>query len=126
MFHVRSIPPPAIPSSKSLTCPRHTAPHTGIGILAEAIVALENNPVPLKISRANPVFSSYQCFAETGNMPKDWEKAIKVGAKSQKGLEKFAKKLAESSLAGRAQVATTRAFDLISVSSKHNQRQGEP
>lgn len=95
-------------------------PHTGIGILAEAIVALENNPVPLKISRANPVFSSYQCFAETGNMPKDWEKAIKAGAKSQKGLEKFAKKLAESSLAGRAQVATTRAFDLISGGVKVN------
>ncbi|KAJ3251675.1 hypothetical protein HK103_002198 [Boothiomyces macroporosus] len=51
-------------------------PHTGIGILAEIIVALEDNPHQPELLASNPVLQTLQCINEHTNLLSTWQKFI--------------------------------------------------
>lgn len=94
--------------------------HTGIGILSQAIIELENHQVSPKLSRQNPVFGTYQCFAETGQLDKEWTHTIKRAAKSNRALKQLTSMIAKLDPVNKAMVTTTRAADLIEGGVKVN------
>jgi Gly-Xaa carboxypeptidase len=93
-----------------------TAEHTGIGLLALAITELEANPVPTRLTRKNPIYEAYQCFAQCPDFPEDLKDMVVKSRKSEKILRKFASYLSELSGPSKAAIATTRAVDLVHVS----------
>jgi Gly-Xaa carboxypeptidase len=95
---------------------RYAAVHTGIGLLAQAISALEANPVPIRLTRKNPVYEAYQCFVQSPEFPKGLKDMVIKSRKSDRTLKRFAKYLAELSGTSKAGIATTRAVDLVYVS----------
>lgn len=90
-----------------------TAPHTGIGFLAKAIETLEDHVPGPELSRKNPTLSSYQCFAETGKLPRKWTRLVRAAAKCDHALKRFAQAMVKESRFQRAMVATTRAVDIV-------------
>jgi Gly-Xaa carboxypeptidase len=115
VFHVRH--PVSRRAAMSNACP--TAPHTGIGLLALAINALEANPLEPYMTRKNPLFPAMQCYAHYGHLDGKIKDTLKLASEEGKRGDKALKKLAGliAGLGGpeKASVTTTRAVDLIKV-----------
>ncbi|CAG8654093.1 13919_t:CDS:2, partial [Acaulospora colombiana] len=63
--------------------------HTGIGLLSEIIVLLENNTIPPRLSRSQPIYSSLHCLAEHGpDVPSVLRRAIQKSWDSNRALHR--------------------------------------
>ncbi|KZT53554.1 carboxypeptidase S [Calocera cornea HHB12733] len=102
--------------------------HTGIGILSSLVTAVEANPIPPRLTRANPFYSTLVCIAEySPDVPKKARSLIKRSQKSDKALAKLGEWALESLPAGVAVLpigpslmSTTQAVDLIQGGVKVN------
>ncbi|KAF8494750.1 carboxypeptidase S [Hysterangium stoloniferum] len=93
-------------------------PHTGIGILASFLVALESKPIVPHIGRTTPTYKTLQCIAaHTPDIPKKLKKDIIRSVKSDRALRRVEDALTPEL---RALVGTTQAIDLIAGGVKTN------
>lgn len=98
-------------------------PHTSIGILANAIVHLENHPQHPKLTRDSPIYGFLQCEGKWApEMPHALKKVIEGSEKSEVLLKVLEHELLEldkkqSGFGGKGPIAavlsTTQAVDLI-------------
>ncbi|GAA5905525.1 M20 family metallopeptidase [Sporobolomyces salmoneus] len=91
-------------------------PHTGIGILARLLVALEDNPSKVNLKAGNPMLSYLNCAADYGDMPKDLSKKVRNSRKWQE----LGEALAASDPILRSFLSTSQAIDLINGGVKVN------
>ncbi|GAA5900928.1 hypothetical protein JCM6882_005981 [Rhodosporidiobolus microsporus] len=82
--------------------------HTGIGILARLLVALEDHPDQPKLEKGNPLLQELNCAADYGDVDKELKRKIR----DPRQWKKLAAKLAEDDIT-RAFLSTTQAADLI-------------
>lgn len=90
--------------------------HTSIGMLASALVHLENHPQHPRLDRSSPIYSALLCEAEYApELPKPLRKLIKQSIKSDAALALILPillKTDETRLL-RSVLSTTQAIDLI-------------
>ncbi|KAI5476036.1 Gly-Xaa carboxypeptidase [Pseudohyphozyma bogoriensis] len=92
--------------------------HSGIGIAADIVHALEANPYPNTFDINDPVLGHIICGAEHApSFPPKWKALLKKGSK---GLAKLADLYAATGAPQHAQVSTTQAIDVIAGGSKIN------
>ncbi|GAA5972509.1 hypothetical protein JCM11641_001876 [Rhodosporidiobolus odoratus] len=89
--------------------------HTGIGILARLLVALEDHPDSPKLEEGNPLLQQLQCAADFGEVDKQLRRKIKDPRK----WKKLGEELAEDEVL-RAFMSTTQAADLVQGGVKIN------
>ncbi|KAJ7065018.1 hypothetical protein C8F01DRAFT_1129159 [Mycena amicta] len=95
----------AVPGGHSSVPPAHT----GIGILAELVTTIENNPFAPKLSAKNP-FSAYaQCLAEYSDIDAD----LKTALSHESTWDKAAAIIAANDAGDGARLSTTQAVDII-------------
>ncbi|GAA6064215.1 hypothetical protein JCM10212_003824 [Sporobolomyces blumeae] len=90
--------------------------HTGIGVLARFLVALEDHRAAPSLEAGNPMVSYLDCAADFGKVDKKLRKQIKDPRK----WSKLGKELAESSPILRSFLSTSQAIDLIQGGVKVN------
>lgn len=99
-------------------------PHSGIGIIAEAIVDLEASPYSPSLSLSSPIFSLVQCAAEYGDVSRSFREDVRDstrnGRRGEEALQATADAFAELGLLQRYLVATSQAIDLIGGGVKVN------
>lgn len=83
--------------------------HTGIGILARCIVALEDHLFPPGLRAGSPMLQQLQCAADHGHVSDAWRKR----ARDPKQWESLGLELAKKNPIFRAFLGTTQAVDLI-------------
>ncbi|KAG5645625.1 hypothetical protein DXG03_005616 [Asterophora parasitica] len=94
--------------------------HTSIGILSALLVKYENNPWSVELTRKDPLYSTYQCYAEHGKeFPDELRKTVKRSASSKKALRKLEKEIFKNP-AYKSNVGTTQAIDIIGGGVKAN------
>jgi len=92
----------------------------GIGLLAKIIVMLENNVIPPRLSRSQPIYESLKCVAEHApNVPSILKRAIEKSADSERALHKV-EELIFSDNEIKSIVGTTQAVDVIQGGVKSN------
>lgn len=80
--------------------------HSGIGVMADIVHALEANPYPTSFKADDPILGHLSCaYEHSPGFPKHWSKLLKK-AKFQALSEEFGKQ----SLAHHALVSTTQAI----------------
>lgn len=95
--------------------------HTGIGILASAIVALEASPIPVHLTRTHIIYEALICAAAhvPGSLPDDVRKDLIRSRTSDKALKR-----AEAAILAdpifKAVLGTTQAVDLVQGGVKVN------
>ncbi|EJT98482.1 carboxypeptidase S [Dacryopinax primogenitus] len=102
--------------------------HTGIGILSSLVTSVEANPIPPRLTRSNPFYSTLQCIAEySPELPKKARHLIRASQKSDNALEKLGEWAMHELPAGVAVLpigpslmSTTQAVDLIHGGVKSN------
>lgn len=96
--------------------------HTGIGILAKIITAIEDTPYTPELTARNPYFTVLQCAAEYGDKTMDsWlKKTLKKARKSKKAAQKAADYLAKHDIMSRYLLQTSQAVDIINGGVKIN------
>ncbi|KZO99488.1 carboxypeptidase S [Calocera viscosa TUFC12733] len=102
--------------------------HTGIGILASLVTTVEANPIPPRLTRTNPFYSTLQCIAAySPDVPKKARHLIKASQKSDKALAKLGEWVLDKLPPGVAVLpigpslmSTTQAVDLIQGGVKTN------
>ncbi|KAF8328369.1 uncharacterized protein EI90DRAFT_3126162 [Cantharellus anzutake] len=68
--------------------------HTSIGLLALALVHLEENPEPAHLTRTSPLYELYQCQAEhSPNFPEKLKRALRRSLHNDKALKRAEKLL---------------------------------
>ncbi|CDZ98291.1 carboxypeptidase s [Phaffia rhodozyma] len=93
--------------------------HSGIGIMADIIHALEDNPYSPSFGPDDPTLAFLTCAAEFApKFPRKWSKLIKDG--SRKSLTHLANEFGKTSPFNHALVTTTQAIDVIHGGSKVN------
>ncbi|BGP42648.1 hypothetical protein JCM10449v2_006660 [Rhodotorula kratochvilovae] len=90
--------------------------HTGIGVLAECIHALEGNPAQPLLQKGNPMLQQLQCAADHGEVDKKWKRRVR----DQKQWKKLGEEMAREDPIMRAFLGTTQAVDLIEGGVKLN------
>ncbi|GAA6011066.1 hypothetical protein JCM11491_005925 [Sporobolomyces phaffii] len=96
---------------------RHSSsPHTGIGILAKLLVALEDHPSDINLSAGNPMLSYLNCAADHGDM----DKVLKRKVRDAKKWKKLGEQMAQSDPILRSFLSTSQAIDLINGGVKVN------
>jgi Gly-Xaa carboxypeptidase len=97
--------------------------HTSIGLLASALVYLEERPHEVHLTRTSPVYQTLLCAARhTPEIPVVLKKALLRSVKSDKAL-RLAEKIsfgAEDGYITQALAGTTQAVDLIEGGVKVN------
>ncbi|GAA5829218.1 hypothetical protein JCM3766R1_001022 [Sporobolomyces carnicolor] len=91
-------------------------PHTGIGVLARLLVALEDHPSQINLKAGNPMLSYLNCAADYGDVPK----ALKQKVRNEKKWEQLGEELAQSDPILRSFLSTSQAIDLINGGVKVN------
>ncbi|POY76341.1 hypothetical protein BMF94_0537 [Rhodotorula taiwanensis] len=91
------------------------AEHTSIGVLAELISTLEKHADHPKLRPSSPKLAELQCYAEYGNVEKEWKKRLR----NPKQWPKLARELSRD-VTSRSTLMTTQAVDLISGGVKIN------
>ncbi|KAI5463667.1 hypothetical protein BGZ63DRAFT_422993 [Mariannaea sp. PMI_226] len=92
------------------------SPHTGIGIAAEMITALEARPYKPQVLKDSPVYNHLVCVARYSS-----KEAPKITELLEKGdLERLTSVFADISGASRYMVQTSQAIDVISGGAKIN------
>ncbi|KAJ3258275.1 hypothetical protein HK103_003756 [Boothiomyces macroporosus] len=91
--------------------------HTGIGILSQVIVALENNPFAPDLEESNPILKSLNCQAAHTNKFSKREKYI---LKHWKAFKHVLLKVFSANPALNAAVTTSQAIDVIQGGVKVN------
>lgn len=91
-------------------------PHTGIGIISEAVVALESNPYEPLLIKGSPIYNHYVCQARYS--PKAEPKVTKLLEEGD--LETLAKELASQDRPTNFRLQTSQAVDYISGGQKIN------
>ncbi|KAF8308589.1 carboxypeptidase S [Cantharellus anzutake] len=97
--------------------------HTSIGLLALALVHLEENPEPAHLTRTSPLYELYQCQAEhSPNFPEKLKRALRKSLHNDKALKRAEKLLftSEGGDVNRIYLHTTQAIDLIGGGVKVN------
>ncbi|PVF99895.1 carboxypeptidase S [Serendipita vermifera] len=101
----------------SIPPPNH---HTGIGLLSEIIVLLENNTIPPRLSRSQPIYSSLHCLAEHGpDVPSVLRRAIQKSWDSNRALHRVEEIIFRDNTV-KSTVGTTQAVDMIQGGVKSN------
>ncbi|CAK9784507.1 carboxypeptidase S [Cutaneotrichosporon oleaginosum] len=90
--------------------------HTGIGIMAQLVNALEENPFESTLTPASPLLQGVACLAQSKSFPKKYKPLLKT----QKGWAKLARLMADEGAMQRALVTTTIAVDVINGGVKVN------
>lgn len=91
-------------------------PHTGIGIVAEIISKLEDNPYEPELLEDSPVHHHLQCFARhSPTYQPEITRLVKAG-----DLDGLAKELIQFHRAGRYMIQTSQSVDLIQGGQKIN------
>ncbi|KAJ8508886.1 hypothetical protein ONZ45_g8890 [Pleurotus djamor] len=94
--------------------------HTSIGMLASAIVKLENAPFPLSFERSSTVYADYQCYAQHAvDMDASLRATIKASTYSPRAFEALAK-IASASPLMSSLISTTQAVDMVNGGVKSN------
>jgi len=95
--------------------------HTGIGLLARIITAIEDNPYLPELTPVNPYFTTLQCQAEYGKEMDSWlQKKIKKSLKDKKAAQEVAEHLANTDISQRYLLKTSQAVDLVNGGVKIN------
>ncbi|VDB87986.1 unnamed protein product [Peniophora sp. CBMAI 1063] len=95
--------------------------HTSIGILSRLLVELEANPLPAKLARGTPIYSTVQCYAAHGSeLPHGLRRAVAASSHSNHALHKAEKILFGYDANFKSLVGTTQAIDLIQGGHKTN------
>ncbi|KAI9051743.1 hypothetical protein LZ554_004783 [Drepanopeziza brunnea f. sp. 'monogermtubi'] len=95
--------------------------HTGIGILAQIIAAIEAAPYTPDLTPLNPYFTTLQCTAEYSPDLDPWlRKTIKKSLSSKKAAKAVAEYVAGKDISQRYLMQTSQATDLISGGVKIN------
>ncbi|KAL1696594.1 hypothetical protein GGG16DRAFT_43379 [Schizophyllum commune] len=95
-------------------------PHTTIGILADAIVQLEEEPFTPKLSREEPFYWTWKCYAAYApNIDEDLRAAIKASVSDDEALKEAETLLIQEKL-NRVNLQTTQAIDMINGGVKSN------
>jgi len=84
-------------------------PHTGIGVLARLLVALEDHPAEVNLKAGNPMLSYLNCAADYGNMDKHLKKKVRNPRK----WKQLGEELAASNPILRSFLSTSQAIDLV-------------
>ncbi|EIW70200.1 hypothetical protein TREMEDRAFT_30032 [Tremella mesenterica DSM 1558] len=93
--------------------------HTGIGIMSQLVLSLEENPFPIKLTPESPILTSLMCASLHGpTFPKSLSKYLK--SEGPTSWPKLAKVFASQSRIQRAMVGTTTAVDVINGGVKVN------
>ncbi|TNY18491.1 hypothetical protein DMC30DRAFT_51975 [Rhodotorula diobovata] len=90
--------------------------HTGIGVLAQCITALEAHPSEPLLQTGNPMLQQLQCAADHGEVDKSWRRRIR----NPKQWKKLGREMAREDPIMRAFLGTTQAVDLIEGGVKLN------
>nr|GAT46769.1 Gly-X carboxypeptidase [Mycena chlorophos] len=94
--------------------------HTTIGILAKLLVAFEQNPPEVRLTRESIIYGFLQCTGEHGvAMPEKLRRLIQRSAHSDRALRQLQEVLSEDPLS-RALVSTTQAIDMVHGGVKSN------
>ncbi|KAI3396246.1 hypothetical protein diail_12390 [Diaporthe ilicicola] len=91
-------------------------PHTGIGIISEAVVALESHPYEPMLIKDSPIYNHYVCQARYS--PKAEPEVTKLLEEGE--LKTLAKKLASQDRPTNFRLQTSQAVDYISGGQKIN------
>ncbi|GAA5980377.1 hypothetical protein JCM5350_000964 [Sporobolomyces pararoseus] len=91
-------------------------PHTGIGILARLLVALEDHPAQINLKAGNPMLSYLNCAADYGDMDKDLVRRVR----NPKKWKELGEELAASDPILRSFLSTSQAIDLVNGGVKVN------
>ncbi|KAJ5050316.1 uncharacterized protein L3040_002199 [Drepanopeziza brunnea f. sp. 'multigermtubi'] len=95
--------------------------HTGIGILAQIIAAIEAAPYTPDLTPLNPYFTTLQCSAEYSPDLDPWlRKTIKKSLTSKKAAKAVAEYVASKDISQRYLMQTSQETDLISGGVKIN------
>ncbi|KAF8070006.1 hypothetical protein FPV67DRAFT_1578960 [Lyophyllum atratum] len=104
------------PGGHSSVPPRHT----GIGILSALLVEYEANPFKVKLTKQDPLYSTFQCVGEHAKeLPKDLRETIRRSWSSNKELRKLEKFILDNPVF-RSMVGVTQAIDMIQGGVKAN------
>lgn len=90
--------------------------HTSIGMLASALVHLENHPQHPHLDRSSPIYSQLLCRAQYApKLPEAFRELVKESVKSDVALESLLPILLGNDDKGllRSLLSTTQAIDLI-------------
>lgn len=91
-------------------------PHTGIGIISEAVVALESHPYEPVLIKGSPIYNHYVCQARYS--PKAEPKVTKLLEEGD--LETLAKELSSQDRPTNFRLQTSQAVDYVSGGQKIN------
>ncbi|KAG6330630.1 hypothetical protein ID866_8460 [Astraeus odoratus] len=95
-------------------------PHTSIGILAQLLVKIEENPFKVELARGSPTYKSFRCLAaHAPALPKQLRRDILRSSFSEKALHAAEKELFKNP-AFKSLVGTTQAIDIIQGGVKVN------
>ncbi|GAA5902875.1 hypothetical protein JCM5296_006320 [Sporobolomyces johnsonii] len=90
--------------------------HTGIGLLARLVVALEDHPSSPTLQAGNPVLSYLNCAADYGKM----DEGLKRRIRRESEWKKLGEEMAREDAVVRAFLGTTQAVDLVQGGIKIN------
>ncbi|KAL1747945.1 hypothetical protein HDZ31DRAFT_30902 [Schizophyllum fasciatum] len=94
--------------------------HTTIGILAELLVKLEDEPFTPKLSREEPFYWTWKCYAAYApNIDEDLRAAIKASVFDDAALAEAEELLLKENL-NKVNLETTQAIDMINGGVKSN------
>ncbi|TYJ51654.1 hypothetical protein B9479_007759 [Cryptococcus floricola] len=86
--------------------------HSGIGIMSQLLLALEDNPFQTKLTPASPYLTALACGSEYGTtFPSSYSSLL--SSEGPKSYPKLAKALAKTSVSERSILGTTTAVDVI-------------
>lgn len=81
-------------------------PHTGVGIMSEIIVAMENNPSDLKLREGNPLLGYLECLAEYGQVEAGFKRDVRDPRRWSALVKRLEKQKAMKPFLGTTQVGT--------------------
>lgn len=115
--------PPASRHTVSIVLNPWTAFHVciqGIGLLSQIIVMLENNVIPPRLSRSQPIYDSLKCVGEHApSIPSALKRAIQKSADSERALHRVEEMIFRDNEI-KSTVGTTQAVDMIQGGVKSN------
>ncbi|GLB41814.1 putative to MEROPS metallopeptidase family M20A [Lyophyllum shimeji] len=94
--------------------------HTGIGMLSALLVEYEGHPYKAKLTRQDPLYSTFLCLGEHAKeVPKDLRATIRRSWSSKKALRQLQEEIFKNPVY-KSFVGTTQAVDLIQGGVKAN------